>query len=377
MWRDPARRDYKYFCDQPVAGHSCRRAQLWRGDWVMKRGSFIRMALAMAIAASCMGDAYGQFRPNCGGEEQPPCVPPSLPVLPPLNPQSKSGNGTKTLVIGGVIAIIGITVTLPLVTNTSPFVTNNGPPASPTSPSFGSPPGGPSGPGADGTPNQPPPGPPSGPFLRSTFNQPARAADCVPDEVIADALPDQIALIAARNNLTVLQSNFFPLLDTWLHLLHIEGGVPVTTAITGLSGDTQARGAQCNFYFRTAQAPEEPASAAEQYAPAKLNLTEAHRLARGDRILIAVIDSGVDTSHPDLAGAIAGVFEAAGAGEAAHAHGTGMAGAIAARRNMLGTAPGVRLLAVRAFSSRRTAQRAPPTASSGGLTGRRPRAPAW
>jgi len=203
MRRDPARRDYKYFCDQPVAGHSCRRAQLWRGDWVMKRGSFIRMALAMAIAASCMGDAYGQFRPNCGGEEQPPCVPPSLPVLPPLNPQSKSGNGTKTLVIGGVIAIIGITVTLPLVTNTSPFVTNNGPPASPTSPSFGSPPGGPSGPGADGTPNQPPPGPPSGPFLRSTFNQPARAADCVPDEVIADALPDQIALIAARSVISI------------------------------------------------------------------------------------------------------------------------------------------------------------------------------
>jgi subtilisin family serine protease len=90
---------------------------------------------------------------------------------------------------------------------------------------------------------------------------------------------------------------------------------------------------------------------ADQYAPQKLGLPDAHRLAKGDRILIAVIDSQVDASHPDLAGAIAGSFAASEDAERAHPHGTGMAGAIAARRTMLGIAPGVGLLTVRAFSA--------------------------
>jgi subtilisin family serine protease len=110
-------------------------------------------------------------------------------------------------------------------------------------------------------------------------------------------------------------------------------------------------GAQANFLFKLAQTDQVPINA-EQYAPQKLNLAEAHRLARGNRILIAVIDSEVDASHPDLAGAIAAKFDAAGDGERPHPHGTGMAGAIAARRNMLGTAPGVGLLTVRAFGGR-------------------------
>jgi subtilisin family serine protease len=45
---------------------------------------------------------------------------------------------------------------------------------------------------------------------------------------------------------------------------------------------------------------------------------------------IAVIDSEIDVSHPDLEGAVTKRFDAVGAPEKPHAHGTGMAGAIAA-----------------------------------------------
>jgi len=69
-------------------------------------------------------------------------------------------------------------------------------------------------------------------------------------------------------------------------------------------------------------------------------------------VLIAVIDSAVDATHPDLAGAITKQFETSAETEKPHSHGTGMAGAIAAHRVMLGTAPQVGLLTVRAFSSR-------------------------
>jgi subtilisin family serine protease len=164
------------------------------------------------------------------------------------------------------------------------------------------------------------------------------------DQVIADAPTNAINAIASRHNMTVLQSNFFSLINSTLHLLHIDNGASVPAAITDMAADSEIRGGQANFIFRLAQSDAALINA-DQYAPQKLNLAEAHRLARGNRVLIAVIDSEVDALHPDLAGAI-------GDGERPHPHGTGMAGAIAARKNMLGTAPGVELLTVRAFSSR-------------------------
>jgi subtilisin family serine protease len=66
-------------------------------------------------------------------------------------------------------------------------------------------------------------------------------------------------------------------------------------------------------------------------------------------VLVAVIDSAVDAGHPDLAGAIVEEFDAAGRRDRPHVHGTGMAGAIAARRKLMGVAPGARILAINAF----------------------------
>ncbi len=70
----------------------------------------------------------------------------------------------------------------------------------------------------------------------------------------------------------------------------------------------------------------------------------------GDDVLVAVIDSKIDTSHPDLAGVIAGEYDVVGTAGPPHPHGTGMAGAIAAHSKLIGVAPKVRLLAVRAFA---------------------------
>jgi subtilisin family serine protease len=63
-----------------------------------------------------------------------------------------------------------------------------------------------------------------------------------------------------------------------------------------------------------------------------------------------VIDSGVDVTHPDLAGDIAGTFDALGTGLKPHAHGTAIAGAISAHGRLMGAAPAAQILAVRAFS---------------------------
>ena len=64
-----------------------------------------------------------------------------------------------------------------------------------------------------------------------------------------------------------------------------------------------------------------------------------------------MIDSGIDRSHPELAGVIAGTYDAVTGEERPDAHGTAIAGAIAAHAKLIGVAPRVWLLAIRAFGT--------------------------
>ena len=110
-----------------------------------------------------------------------------------------------------------------------------------------------------------------------------------------------------------------------------------------------------NYVYRivqdTAAETSSSSGSPDQYTVEKLKLTEVHKVATGREILVAVIDSKVDVNHPDLAGAIAEQYDAVGRPEQAHSHGTGMAGAIASHRKLLGIAPNARILAVHAFST--------------------------
>jgi hypothetical protein len=192
--------------------------------------------------------------------------------------------------------------------------------------------------------------------LRPRFDQPAQGitqyvSNHVIGEMAAGVSAQERDAIAARRGITWLESVTLALTGRTLYLGRIDNGVPVPTMITDMSSsEPQVVGMQPNYLYRLAQSEQIPI-AADQYAPQKIDLPEAHRLARGNRILVAIIDSKIDASHPDLAGAITASFDAAADNEAPHSHGTGMAGAIAAHRNMLGTAPGVGLLTVRAFSA--------------------------
>ena len=92
----------------------------------------------------------------------------------------------------------------------------------------------------------------------------------------------------------------------------------------------------------------------EQYALARMRMPEAHQLATGNRILIAVIDGGADTRHPELAGMVVSSYDAIGSGDQVHPHGTSIVGAIAARARLRGTAPGAHILVARAFGTHRS-----------------------
>jgi type VII secretion-associated serine protease mycosin len=86
-----------------------------------------------------------------------------------------------------------------------------------------------------------------------------------------------------------------------------------------------------------------------------VNATQAQRVTRGDGVVVAVIDSGVDAGHPDLAGSVLPGASFGGSTSPdgrtdPDGHGTKMAGVIAARgggqNNALGIAPRARILPV-------------------------------
>ena len=74
-------------------------------------------------------------------------------------------------------------------------------------------------------------------------------------------------------------------------------------------------------------------------------------LARGDNVLVAVIDSGIDPNHPALTGVVEKSFDALDSSEGPHSHGTAIAGIIAGHARLTGAAPAVHILAARAFST--------------------------
>jgi Subtilase family len=174
----------------------------------------------------------------------------------------------------------------------------------------------------------------------------------IPSNVSTQTLDD----IAARHNMTRVETTPIQLTGRTLHRWRIDNGTSVPDMIRNVCTDPSDRavaGVQPNYLYELTQNQpnqEEPVNSA-QYAPDKLKLIAAHRLANGNKVLVALIDSGVDATHPDLVGAVTASFDAAADQERPHPHGTGMAGAIAAHRTMLGTAPRVGLLTVRAFSA--------------------------
>jgi subtilisin family serine protease len=82
------------------------------------------------------------------------------------------------------------------------------------------------------------------------------------------------------------------------------------------------------------------------------HVAELHRYTTGREVKVAVIDSGIDASHPDLQGQLADNANFVDAGPApAENHGTAVAGIIAARAGhggIVGVAPQARLMGLRA-----------------------------
>jgi subtilase family protein len=196
---------------------------------------------------------------------------------------------------------------------------------------------------------------------------PAAERRYVPDEVMVELAGDPndraFAGIGARHRLNRVDTQRIALTNsTWVRW-RIADRRSVPAVIRALETDAAVRWAQPNYLFALEQEnpaaphdggqagaqPAEPVGDSAQYALAKLHLPEAQAFAQGKRVVVAVIDTEIDKAHAELSGAIADSYDALGFAAAMEAHGTGIAGTIAAHARLLGAAPAVSILAIRAF----------------------------
>lgn len=185
---------------------------------------------------------------------------------------------------------------------------------------------------------------------------PVAATDWAEGEVLVEVptgtTAKQIGELDRREGVKTVEQFDSTLSGTTFLRSKIVNGRPVPDEVKALSADSAVVSAQPDFIFALAAPKRGPARAEAaplQYAASKLHLAQAHQFAKGDDVLVALIDTGVDAEHPELKGAVAASFDALGGAGGMHGHGTGVAAAIAAHGRLLGSAPDAKILSVRAF----------------------------
>src|SRR5262249_23694767 len=110
-----------------------------------------------------------------------------------------------------------------------------------------------------------------------------------------------------RLRLSVLSQQSIGILGCTVYQTQIAaGGLPVRAVIQQLEKDRLIDMVSPNYMFELAQDAGNPAAAPAasegdpaQYIIGKLKLADVHRIATGQDIRIAVIDSEIDGKHPD------------------------------------------------------------------------------
>ena len=157
--------------------------------------------------------------------------------------------------------------------------------------------------------------------------------------------------LAAAHGLRVRDNWSMPAIGIDCFLMEETDDTPLAQVLDALAHDARVAWAQPIADYR-ALGSADPLYPI-QPAASDWHLAELHRVSTGRNVSVAVIDSGVDAAHPDLAGQLAlrrnFVDDVP---DAAEAHGTAVAGVIAARTGngvgIAGVAPGARIMALRA-----------------------------
>ena len=207
--------------------------------------------------------------------------------------------------------------------------------------------------------------PPSGALPSGPAPMPQRRAFATaqqplyrPNEVLVTVQGDQPDAVAGQLaqsfNLVVEESQGFTLLpDRRVYRFRIPDDRGVDDVVATLATAPGVTQTLPNFYHYLQGSGGGDVSGL-QYALQKLRVPETQDIVIGRGVTVAVIDSGVDTEHPTLQNANIQAYDAVNGGiKDPGAHGTAITGIIAGRGEVNGIAPGVTILAIRAFAPER------------------------
>lgn len=182
----------------------------------------------------------------------------------------------------------------------------------------------------------------------------------VPEEVVIKLVPgSDLTAIAADFQLNPTPIDQFGSREIY-RMRILDGSSPIDRAPV-LQSDPRIEFAEPNFTIRPPEWRsryswarfDEPGDATAQWAGTAMRLAEAHQVSTGAGVIVAVLDTGVDATHPDLAGRVVAGYdfvdldddpgEVGGYTDAtpAYGHGTHVAGTIAL------TAPGASIMPIR------------------------------
>lgn len=160
---------------------------------------------------------------------------------------------------------------------------------------------------------------------------------------------DQVQALAQNNDLAIIDSLQSDLLGLDFYRLQLLGGQQVHEVVAALGGEQIVSSASPDFLYDLMA--ETGAASSIQFAPQRMNVAEAHKVAMGHAVKVAIIDTGIDDKHPELNGSVSENFDAVDAApDAPTRHGTAMAGVIASKIQLTGIAPEVDILSARAFA---------------------------
>lgn len=161
---------------------------------------------------------------------------------------------------------------------------------------------------------------------------------------------------ARANGLTLVDDWPMPMIGLDCYIMAVPDSRTTEQAAADLSHDAGVEWAEPMATY-TAQGSDKATIDDPLYAvqpdAKEWRLDDLHRIATGRDIRVAVIDSAIDSRHPDLIGQVVVSRNfVAGAAPAAESHGTGVAGIIAALagngKGIVGVAPRARLMGLRA-----------------------------
>lgn len=190
-----------------------------------------------------------------------------------------------------------------------------------------------------------------------------------PDSSYGGGYADDGTRAARRREASALaEAHGLRLVDDWpmpaigidCFVMEDPGSAPLARTLDALAHDPRVAWAQAVNDYRGLDGADGRAGdhAGDPLLPLQpaaraWRLAELHRASTGRKVMVAVVDSGVDAGHPDLAGQVAlrqNFVDALPDG--AESHGTAVAGIVAARAGngigIAGIAPQARLMALRA-----------------------------